>query len=135
MFQVLKWVKWILSAEMISALSIHLTSTKTWNRVYNCWMRPELQHDVIRCPDHCITKTAWRDITSWAPNRLTSLKSQTRDPQLKVPPGGLVLMSLRPEKNPSTSARFQPANLGSRGEHVTPRPPRSTKQKIHRVST
>ena len=29
---------------------------------------------------------------------------------------------LRPEKNPSTSAGFEPTNLGSRGEHVTPRP-------------
>ena len=38
---------------------------------------------------------------------LMSLKSQTRDPQLKVPPRGLVL------KNPLTSAEFEPANLGS----------------------
>ena len=30
---------------------------------------------------------------------------------------------LRPEKNPSTSIGFEPANLGSRGEHVIPRPP------------
>ena len=29
-------------------------------------------------------------------------------------------------KNPSTSAGFEPANLGSRGEHVTSRPPRPT---------
>ena len=28
------------------------------------------------------------------------------------------------KKIPSTSVRFEPANLGSRGEHVTPRPPR-----------
>ena len=28
------------------------------------------------------------------------------------------------KKNPSTSAGFEPANLGSRGEHVTPNPPR-----------
>ena len=31
---------------------------------------------------------------------------------VKVPPG----------KNPSTSVGFEPANLGSRTEHVTPRP-------------
>ena len=30
-------------------------------------------------------------------------------------------------KNPSTSVGFEPANLGSRGEHVSPRPPRLTK--------
>ena len=57
---------------------------------------------------------------------LTSLKSQSRDPQLKVPPGGLVLRIFTSWKNPSTSVGFEPANLGSRGEHVTPRPPRPT---------
>ena len=53
---------------------------------------------------------------------LTSLKSQTRDSLLKVPPGGLFTSW----KNPSTSAGFESPKLGSRGEHVTPRPPRST---------
>ena len=33
---------------------------------------------------------------------------------------------IRPEKNPWTSAGFEPAKVGSRGEHVTSRPPRST---------
>ena len=51
---------------------------------------------------------------------LKSLKSQTRDPQLKVPPGGLVLRIFTSWKNSSTSAGFEPANLGSRGEHVNP---------------
>ena len=58
---------------MISVLSIHLTPIKSWNRVYKCWVRPELQHDVIRCPGHCIIATAWHDITSWALNRLIML--------------------------------------------------------------
>ena len=53
---------------------------------------------------------------------LTTLKSQTRDPQFKVPPGALVLRIFTSWKNPSIS----PANLGSRGDHVTPRPPRPT---------
>ena len=57
---------------------------------------------------------------------LTSLRSQTRNPQLKVPPGVLVLGIFMSWKNPSTSAGFEPANLGSRGEHVTSRPPRPT---------
>ena len=48
---------------------------------------------------------------------------QTRDPQLKVPPGGLVLRIFTSWTNPSISAGFEPANLGSRGEHGTPRPP------------
>ena len=56
---------------------------------------------------------------------LTSLKSQSRDPQLKVPPGGLVLMIFMSSKNPSTSVGFAPANLGFRGKHVTLRPPTS----------
>ena len=43
-------------------------------------------------------------------------------PQLIVPPGGLVLRIFTSWKNQSTSAGFEPANLGSRGEHVTPRP-------------
>ena len=65
---------------------------------------------------------------AWGP--LTNLKSQTRDPQLKVPPGGLVLRSFTSWKNPSTSAGFKPVNLGSRGEHVTARPPRPTMKQL-----
>ena len=57
---------------------------------------------------------------------LTRLKSQTRDPQLKVPPGGLVLRIFMSWKNPLTSAWSEPVNLGSWGEHITPRPPRPT---------
>ena len=53
---------------------------------------------------------------------LTSLKSQTRDPPLKVPPGGHVLRIFTPcKKGTSTSVGFELVNLGSRGEHVTPR--------------
>ena len=52
--------------------------------------------------------------------------SDSRPPQLKVPPGGLVLRIFTSWKNPSPSARFEPVNLGSRGEHVTLRPPRLT---------
>ena len=57
---------------------------------------------------------------------LTSLKCQTRDSQLKVPPGGLVLRIFTSWKNQSTSAGFEHANLGSRDEHFTPRPSRPT---------
>ena len=57
---------------------------------------------------------------------LTRLRSQTQDPQLEVTPGGLVLRIFKSWKNPSTSAGFEPANLGARGEHVTPRPSRPT---------
>ena len=47
-------------------------------------------------------------------------------PQVKVPAGGLLLRIFTSWKNPSTSIGFEPANLGSRDEHVTPRPPRPT---------
>ena len=57
---------------------------------------------------------------------LMNLKSQTRDPQLKVPNGGLVLRIFTTWKNPSASVGFEPANLGSRGENVAPRPLRPT---------
>ena len=36
------------------------------------------------------------------------------DPRIKVPPGGLVVRIITPWKNPSTSAGFEHANLGSR---------------------
>ena len=66
---------------------------------------------------------------------LTGLKSQTRDPHLKFPPGGLVLRIFTFwKKNPSTSAGFEPANLGSRGKHVIPRPPRSTLNKLNTLA-
>ena len=47
-------------------------------------------------------------------------------PQLKVPTEGLVLRIFTSWKNPCTSAGIEPANLGSRGEHATLRPPRPT---------
>ena len=62
---------------------------------------------------------------------LTSLKFQTRDPHLKIPPGGLVLRIFTSWKNPSTSAEFEHANLGCRNEHITPRLPRQTRLSRH----
>ena len=44
--------------------------------------------------------------------------------QPKVPSGGLVLRIFTSWKNPLTWVGFEPASFGSRGEHVTPRPPR-----------
>ena len=60
-----------------------------------------------------------------------SVKSQTRDPGLKSLPEDLCSWFLRPEKNPSTSAGFAPANLGSLGEHGAPRPPRPTTTSLY----
>ena len=52
--------------------------------------------------------------------------SESGPPSLKSLPEDFCSGFLRPEKNPSTSAGFEPAHLGSQGEHVTPRSPRST---------
>ena len=89
----------------------------------------------LKNPEH---KSSGRDFKLGVPSlrfqawgSLTSLKSQTWDLQLKVPPGGLVLRIFTSWKNPSTSAGFVPANLGSRGKHVTPRPPRPTSHGVN----
>ena len=52
----------LINAEIISAVKIHLALLKTWNRAYKFWVRPELQHDMFRPADDCITASAWRDI-------------------------------------------------------------------------
>ena len=35
-------------------------------------------------------------------------------------------------KNPTASARFEPANLGTKGQHATPRPPKPLRQTLLR---
>jgi len=35
-----------------------------------------------------------------------------------------VLRIFSPLKNPTASAGFEPANLGTKGQHATPRPPK-----------
>ena len=94
-----------------------------------CPMHCDLFKNYCAPPNLGITRTsicrlnfARRPIFSGL-SSLTSLKSQTRNPQLKVLPGGLVLRIFTSWKNASSSAGFEPANHGSRGEHVTPRPP------------
>ena len=71
-----------------------------------------------------------RGLLFQASGSFTSLKSHTRDPRLEVPPRGLVLRICMSWKNPSTSAGFEPENLGSWDEHVTPRLPRPTKHTV-----
>ena len=34
-------------------------------------------------------------------------------------------------KNPTASAGFEPANLGTKGQHATPRPPKPLAYKVH----
>ena len=55
----------------------------------------------------CRLKFAQRSIFSGL-GFFTSLKSQTRDPQLTVPPGGLFLRIFTSKKNASTPAGFEP---------------------------
>ena len=97
-------------------------------------------HDLLILPWlvlYCIVLKGWSLLPNavrpfsdllWSPEfrywgSLPSLKSQTPDPQLKVLPGGLVLRIFTSWENPSTLALFEPANLGSRVEHVISRPP------------
>ena len=53
----------------------------------------------------------WIRRLNFAWGSLTILKSQTREPRVKVPPGGLVLRIFTSWKNPTTSAGFEPTNL------------------------
>ena len=47
------------------------------------------------------------------------------------PPKEGVLRIFSPLKNPSASAGFEPANLGTKGQHTTPRPPKLLKYAIY----
>ena len=96
-----------------------------WWGGYCCPMHCDLFKIYCAPPNLGITRTWIRRLISlrglyfqaWGSS--TSLKSQTRDPQHKVSPGGLLLRIFKSWKNASTSAGFEPANLGSRDEHVT----------------
>ena len=46
------------------------------------------------------------------------------------PPTEGVLRIFRP-KNPTTSAGFEPTNLGTKGQHATPRPPKPIKHRYN----
>ena len=48
------------------------------------------------------------------------------------PPRGLMLRIFRSWRSPSTSAGFEPVNLGSQGKHITLRPPRLTCRCLYR---
>ena len=74
---------------MISAFSIHLTLLKTWNRVYKCWVRPELQHDVINILAPALLQS--HDVVSHH-ECLTYLKMTTHNIKL------LAVASLRPSR-------------------------------------
>ena len=41
-----------------------------------------------------------------------------------LPKEGVLRIFFRPEKNPTASARFEPANLGTKGQYATSRPPK-----------
>ena len=43
----------LINAEIISALSIHLSLLQTENIVYKFRVKPELQHYLFRSTDHC----------------------------------------------------------------------------------
>ena len=75
----------------------------------------------------------WKCRLNFAQRPIFSCSRFFNEPEISEsgpPPGGLVLRIFTSWKNPSTSARFQPVNLGFWGEHVTPRPPRWTDSSI-----
>ena len=51
-------------------------------------------------------------------------KSATWDRWLYFPSEGRCTEDFFALKNPAASARFEPANLGTKGQHATPRPPK-----------
>ena len=71
------------SLEIISAVSIHWTPVKIWNIVYKCWVRPELQHDVIRRLGHCVIAI----MISWTLNWLKSILILSSHLRLGLPKG------------------------------------------------
>ena len=50
------------------------------------------------------------------------------------PPEEGVLRIFRP-KNPTASVGFEPANLGTKGQHATPRPPKPLMRHYHQIIT
>ena len=94
------WVGWLLYC--IEGLVIAAQCTATFQI---CCAPPNLGIRTWICRLNFAQRPIFQALGS-----LTSLKSQTRDPQLKVHPGGLVLRILTSWKNPSTSAGFEPAN-------------------------
>jgi hypothetical protein len=63
----------------------------------------------------------------WNSTSFTSfacLKSATWDRRLYFPSEGRRAEDFFALKNPTVSAGFEPANLGTRGQHVTSRPPK-----------
>ena len=82
-------------------------------------------------PNLAITRT-WRCRLNFAQmpifsdwGSLTSLKYQTRDPQLQVTLGGLLFGTFSPEKS-STLTRFEPAKLGPWASNVNSRTSKPT---------
>ena len=53
-----------------------------------------------------------------------SAQSTTWDRRLYFPSEGRRAEDFFAIKNPTASAGFEPANLGTRGQHATPRPPK-----------
>jgi hypothetical protein len=65
----------------------------------------------------------WR-VPRYLKGSFTSRKSATWDRRLYFPFEGRHAEDFFALKNPTVSAGFEPTNLGTRGEHATPRPPK-----------
>ena len=64
----------------------------------------------------------------------TSRKSTTWDRRLYLPSEGRRTEDFFALKNPTASAGFEPANLGTKGQHTTSRPPKPLRFKLFTLS-
>ena len=76
------------------------------------------------------------EMTSSTPFRdlFTCRKSTTWDQRLYFPSEGRRAEDFFALNNPKASAGFEPANLGTKGQHAAPRPPYYTKKRCYFLS-
>ena len=104
--------------------------------------RSHFRHQVPHCPPRH-EKSQRRKWELWArmlsgnfaemttSTPFTCRKSTTWDRRLYFPSEGRRAEDFYALKNPMASAGFEPANLGTKGQHATPRPLLTTQQKLY----
>ena len=69
------------------------------------------------------------------PRHFTCRKSTTWDRRLYFSSEGRLAEDFLALKNPTASTGFEPANLGTKGQHATPRPPKKLKPIVNLTVT
>jgi len=90
-----------------------------------CGQRPEFSQSTGIAVVRCILGKFLGVVCHCFPPRFTCRKSTTWDRRLYFPSEGRRAEDFFALKNPTASAGFEPANLGTKGHHATPRPPKS----------